>query len=290
MTGSRFESSKVFTGTKAERLALKTFNVRANDRFLESDTGAMYEWTGTFWLQIDLPSINAALDIAKGLIDGHSVIFTPASNIDVGLTEEDVDDDGGTFVDLTSAQSLEIVSSDANDTSAGTGVRTIGVETLDGNHATVIQTVTLNGTTPVALTGTHLRARRMLVITAGSGGANAGTLTLRVVAGQTMLSALIGNNRSYTSRYTVPAGKTAYMTKFLITVGKGQDAVCRLMFRRDGQVFLSGAPLNVYQNDLQRPFPVFLEFPEKTDVKFTAISQNVGTDVSVTYDIILVDD
>ncbi|MEE8207795.1 MAG: hypothetical protein V3T88_02380 [Nitrosomonadaceae bacterium] len=290
MAGSRFQSNKVFTGTNAERVALITFNVRVGDKFLESDTGAMYEWTGTFWLQIELPNVSSSLDIAKGLIAGHSVIFTPSANTDIGLTEEDVDDDGGTFVDLTSAQSLEILSSDAADASAGTGARTVQIETLDANHVTVIQTATLNGTTPVALTGTHLRARRMIVITAGSGGENAGILTLRVVAGQTMLSALASNNRSYSSRYTVPADKTAFLTRFLITVGKGQDAVCRLMFRPDGQVFISGAPLNVYQNDLQRPFPVFLSFAGKTDIKFTAISTNTGTDVSVTYDIILVDD
>lgn len=236
-------------------------------------------------------STNFFLNVAAGNIDGHSVVFTPSSNTDVGLTEEDVSDEGSAFSYLTSAQSLEIISSDANDTSAGTGARTVQIETLDGDHTIVTQTVTLNGTSAVALTGTHLRTRRVLVMTAGSGGVNAGTLTLRVAsAGQTMLIAMVGNNRSYSSLYTVPTSKTAYMTRFLITVGKGQDAICKLMFRTEGGVFISGAPLNVYQNDLQRPFPVYLPFAAKTDIKFTTVSTNTGTDVSVTYDIILVDD
>jgi len=290
VTGSRFESNKVFTGTNAERLVLKTFNVRANDRFLESDTGAMYEWTGTFWLQVDLPNISSSLDIAKGIIDGHSVVFTPASNPDVGPGEEDIWNLGGTYVYLTSAQTLEIVSGDVADTSAGTGARTVLVETLDADFNTVIQTVTLNGTTAVNLTGTHIRVRRIIVMTAGSGGENAGQLTLRVDGGgQTLAVALIGDNRSFLSHYTIPAGKTGFLTRFLVTVGKGQDAVCKLRFRPEGSVFTSGAPLNVYQNDIQRPFPVYLSMAEKTDIKFTAVSLNAGTVVSATHDIILVD-
>jgi hypothetical protein len=291
MSGSRFESNKVFTGTTAERLDLKTFNVRAGDKFLESDTGAMYEWTGTFWLQIDLPATSIALDIAKGLVEGHQAIFTPASNPNVGPGEEDVWNIGGAYVYLTSAQALEIVSDDVNDTSAGTGARTVLIETLDANFDTVIQTISLNGTTPVDLTGIHIRARRFIVMTAGSGGENAGQLTLRVDGGgQTVAAALVGDNRTFLSHYTVPANKTAFLTRFLVTVGKGQDAICKLKFRPDGAVFSSGAPLNVYQNDIQRPFPTYLALAAKTDIKFTAISTNSGTVVSVTHDLILVDD
>ncbi len=236
-----------------------------------------------------LPTNSNFLDIARQLVTGQSVVFTPASNPNVGVSVVDVNDEGGTFSYLTSAQSLELLSADANDTSAGTGARTVAVETLDGSFDTVIQTVTLNGTTPVALTGTHMRVRRIIVLTAGSGELNAGKLTLRVAsAGQTMVVALAGNNRSFSSLYTVPDGCTAYLTRFLLTVGKGQDAICKLNFRPENQTFITGAPLNVYQNDLQRDFPVPLAFSEKTDIKFTAISTNTGTNVSVTYDLILI--
>jgi len=54
MAGSRFESSKVFTGTSAERIALKTTGIRPGDEFLVSDNGSVYEWTGTKWIQTRL--------------------------------------------------------------------------------------------------------------------------------------------------------------------------------------------------------------------------------------------
>lgn len=52
MAGSRFESSKVFTGTSEERLELLTTDVRVGDDFLESDTGDVYEWSGVRWNKI----------------------------------------------------------------------------------------------------------------------------------------------------------------------------------------------------------------------------------------------
>lgn len=49
------------------------------------------------------------------------------------------------------------VSTNAQDSANGTGIRTIHIDTLDENYILTSQVVTLNGTTPVALTGTILR-------------------------------------------------------------------------------------------------------------------------------------
>lgn len=53
MAGSRFESRKVFTGTKAERLAVKTSGLGPGDEWIEPD-GSIYQWTETKWIQTRL--------------------------------------------------------------------------------------------------------------------------------------------------------------------------------------------------------------------------------------------
>ena len=48
---SIIRSEKLFTGTRAERLALQTDNIEPSDTFLESDTGDEQQWTGTKWIR-----------------------------------------------------------------------------------------------------------------------------------------------------------------------------------------------------------------------------------------------
>jgi len=117
----------------------------------------------------------------------------------------------------TSAQSLEILSASANDAAAGTGARTVLIETLDANYAESSQIVTLNGVTPVALTGTHIVVQSMTVISSGSGFTNAGILTLRVAGGgatQGYVGAGLSVQRALL--YTVPAGKSLILDNFYI--------------------------------------------------------------------------
>lgn len=93
------------------------------------------------------------------------------------------------YVQLTSGTALEVVSSSANDTAAGTGARTVKIEGLDGNYVPFAETVTLAGATPVALSATSVIAiNKFFVVTAGSGLANAGNIDVRTVSGSTIKS------------------------------------------------------------------------------------------------------
>lgn len=118
----------------------------------------------------------------SGQIEGvRRVVFSGFNNdIDIATTPEDIWSGGGLIPIPSSAESWEIVSASANDTSAGTGARTVQIRSLDANFNEVVQTVTLNGLTPVALTGTHLRINSALVLTAGSSRVNEGLLTIRL--------------------------------------------------------------------------------------------------------------
>ncbi len=72
---------------------------------------------------------------------------------------------------------LSVASTSALDTAAGTGARTMTIEGLDENYAELpLETITLNGTTPVNSTVQYFRINRLTIITAGSTRANQGDI------------------------------------------------------------------------------------------------------------------
>lgn len=120
--------------------------------------------------------------VFQGSVTGaRRVVFSGFnSDVDIASTPEDIWAGTGLIPAPSVAESWEIVSSSANDTAAGTGARTVQIRTLDANYLEVVQTVALDGITPVALTGTHIRINAGIVLTAGSNATNVGTLTIRV--------------------------------------------------------------------------------------------------------------
>lgn len=111
------------------------------------------------------------------------------------------------FVALTAAVAHEVVSTSANDASAGTGARTVRVQYLDSNFAVQHENVTLNGTTPVAMTGTPIAVNSIFVLTAGSGLTNAGQVSVRTVSGSVIKNAAgAGYAEGSAMVYTIPAG------------------------------------------------------------------------------------
>jgi len=109
------------------------------------------------------------LQVARGQIQGHTAVIVFGYNPDVDTAEESVWPDGGAVPHPTVASVLKISSSSANDTSAGTGARTVHIEGLNGDYAVVSETVTLNGQTAVNTVNSYLYVNSFYVITAGSG-------------------------------------------------------------------------------------------------------------------------
>ncbi len=113
---------------------------------------------------------------------------------------------------------LEILSGSASDAAAGTGARTVLIDGLDaeGNVQTAI--ATLNGVTPVAVpTLTWSAVNFITVIAAGSGGVNAGLLTVRVAgAGAVQGSVLAGVGIQRAMKYTVPTGYQLIIDNFYV--------------------------------------------------------------------------
>lgn len=133
------------------------------------------------------------------------------------------------LTDMAGNEPLEILSTSANDAAAGTGVRTVLVTYIDAAGAMVEATsVSLNGTTPVAVPFTAKAIQFMETGTAGSGGIAAGDIVLRRVSGAVPVERITtGGNKSMSGRFMVPKGWAAFVTGFdLHAVRQAMD--CRL--------------------------------------------------------------
>ncbi len=182
-----------------------------------------------------------------GLSPGASYVLAIGNNPDVdsgASLPEDIWYGGGVYPWMTGATSLEVVSSSANDTAAGTGMRTILIEGLDTDYLEVSFLVTMNGLTPVVFPQSIYRLHRAVIATAGSLGSNAGTITIRNAGGGTTRATFppgYGTTRS--SSYTVPAGKVLLLTSLTVSINRptaARDATVSLMIRNPtGAFFLS---------------------------------------------------
>lgn len=109
-----------------------------------------------------------------------------------------------------------IKSANANDTGAGTGARTVTITYLDAACAgPFTETITLNGITAVNTVNTNIALiERMEVATVGSGGGNAGVITLNTGlngAGGVIGTIAAGDNQTFWCHHYVPAGKTGFI-------------------------------------------------------------------------------
>lgn len=141
------------------------------------------------------------------------------------------------------AETVEIFSSNAADTAAGTGARTVSIAGLDDNLFPQTENLTLNGVTAVTSVGLYRRLFRVIVLTAGSGGENAGVLTVRHTTTIANVFAQItaGYNQTQIAGVTVPANKRGRLVSIDISVrrldGSAGSVEGRVLIRPPGGVY-----------------------------------------------------
>jgi len=230
------------------------------------------------------------LQVKRGQIGWHEAIFKFGFNADVDDALETVWAQGGLYSYIETATVLKVSSSSTNDTSAGTGARTVTLFGLDANYAEVSETVTLNGQTAVNTTKTYIRINRMVVNTAGSGGQNAGviyagdgTVTSGVPA-EKYATIAIGDNQTLMALWTVPADYTAYLLQKDITAATAQNnkyATIHLVARPFGEVFQTKDKHVLDNGVLHQTYTIPLKFTEKTDIEVRCIGDSASADIAV---------
>lgn len=214
------------------------------------------------------------LEASAGRIAGYRYVSAYGHNGDADGAE-DIWHNGGDYPFMTGATSIEALSGDANDASAGTGARTILLEYLDTNWDEQTQELTLNGVTPVAFSAQVFRINKCRVLTAGSGRVNAGDITLRDSGGGTtraVMQAGYGDIRQ--SIFTVPRNHTFHLYNALVSINRpstARDSTVAFVRQAENgarsisiEISVDGNPF-VYTSELSVPVP------EKTSFWFRAM-------------------
>lgn len=143
----------------------------------------------------------------RGLIEGASSFSSNGDYTTVGaVTDFPVHEAGAVNISLAGAQ-MSFVSSNANDTAAGTGLRTVAMGYIDAGLQSKTEVITMNGTTPVLSVATNVRfINSLTMLSAGSSGKNVGAITV-TNGGLTYGAMSIGHRVQASSYRMVPFGK-----------------------------------------------------------------------------------
>lgn len=214
---------------------------------------------------------------------------------------------GNVYQTPTTLQTLEILSSSANDDIAGIGARQVMIIGLSTNWTQVSEIVNMSGTTPVTLSNQFYRVYRVVVYTSGTyasaiAGSHQGSLTVRNSGGG-VTWALISNSpfplaQSEIGSYTVPNGYHAYIGNSLIYVDGNKEADVYFFKRNNASdVIAAYSPMRIlnqvhgltgtqtiftrsYQNDIS----------PTTDIGFMAETQSGTAGIGVNFEILLIKD
>ena len=235
--------------------------------------------------------------VARGQITFHQSVTIFGYNDDVDGTLETVWPHGGILPFLSAPANLSVSSDSANDTSGGTGARTVYIEGLDANHNVISETVTLNGLTAVSTINQYLHTNSLYVSSAGSlnGAAGniyfgTGTVTLGVPANIYDIIKLDYNIR-LTGSYTVPAGYTAYVSQGLFSSGQagGSNSVTgRLVTRGTNNIGLTIAIVTLNNGSADYVFEYPRAVPEKTTIEAQAFGSSTNNACSSMFILVLV--
>ena len=246
-------------------------------------------------------------EIAEGHIGGHSYFHKFGKGL-VGTTMVPIAS-SLKYPTPTAATTLEAVSSDADDTAAGDGARTVTIQGLDGNWDEITQTVAMNGLTPVVFPIDMLRVYRWWVETSGvyatsALGSHQGTITIQTSPGAVLwFNGTVDpypKGQSEIAGYTVPDGYTAYVFLHNISVDSTKAVDIIFIRRMDADTIAAPFPPMraiteyVAVSGSLTPetglIPVNGAFPARTDLLWLAKVASGTASISVLYDILLIAD
>ena len=275
----------------------------------KDDDGVFINATATKSGNLKVANVENGLSIAKGDVVGTSFIHKFGNAPDYDTTDNEVTVwDGANDADQavmsytysTTADIDRISSSNNGDT------QDIEIQGLDSNYDLVVQTITLTGQTPVALTTNLIRVFRLknvgstdiagfvycFVNVATTGGVPNTSANIRAVITN-------GNNQTEMALFTIPANHVGYMRSFFASTAgasKSSNYIMRIFARPFGQVFqlkhrtaLSDAGASWLQHEYIEPEV----FAAKTDIEMTTQMTATGASEASTsagFDIVLVAD
>ena len=269
--------------------------------FIPSVSALGISWNKDDPAQLVRVGSDHSLDISRGFAGGQSGVSKFGSNPNVSSSSTEDIIFQGTINWLQAATTVRVKAGNTNDTAAGSGAQQVIVEGLDENWEEQTETLVTNGTSAgTAGSITFIRLNRAYVGNVGTySGANAGNVTIENSSGGTdLLTIEAGVGQTQSSVYTVPAGKTAYLTRMRVSSTSAKASDISMWQRRsadDVSTPFTGKRLvrrfNGVSGSIGFDFTSYPSFPAKTDLWGSITTGSGATGAgSLAYDLILVDD
>ena len=238
-------------------------------------------------------NLNDYLDsVSRGDIVGDSVVFISGKNADINGTAEDLWGESTSLTYLTSAETMEVNSSSAADTSAGTGMQSIVIFGSGDDNEALFEIVTMNGTSDVTTVNAYKRINSVLGFVSGSCETNAGIIRLTsTTAGTVQAHMEAGISIAVQGFRTIPAGKAAIIKQIeldgtRLTGGQLPLLTFKVYARRSGAgspwfVILERQVDTAVDNQLVIPFPLSAVLDAGTDIRLNAATTVTNSIVSM---------
>lgn len=258
---------------------------------------------------------NAQLEIAREHIGGQEAAFISGSNsLLTNGSYEDIWAGGGDIQWQTTAAKIKVQSTDAADTSAGLGCRSVEIHGLSATGADQKETISLNGTTAVESALTYVRVNLMHNEEVGTyGGSHKGDVEVRVTnatfANGALLGVMTGAEGAVDTSvqygfgelsagfFSCPLGKVAYLTRLEVIPHAAKSFNIKL-YERDG-LLITSAPFQprrllwsadqIVNNPILKVFESHIKIKALTDVFFRAEGNVNSAGCTVWLDYYLVD-
>lgn len=239
------------------------------------------------------------LAISKGHVEGHIHVNKFGRNNSMANGTPEAIWNGGdeyTGFDCVAADTLEVFSSSTVDNPAGTGAWTVRLFGLDANWNPLVEDVILDGTTPVDTVSQFIRMDRARVLTAGTGGENAGGITARQKATplNVMMIMPAGYNSTMIAAWTIPAGYRGFITGWTATLSGGVtgSATVRLIARPFGQTFQVQEEMQLIKDGSSQIIREYSTmkgpYDEQTDIYVQGTADANGVAVAASFDLLVV--
>ena len=261
---------------------------------------AVYDGLGS---QITNFSQDFLVEVQKGNIAGHSLVHKFGRNDGVpNGSWEFVNLLGASNGLLAAATTVRIkAGGDAADTAAGAGATEITVQGIDSTLAEVSETIATAGVgASSATTASFWRVHRAWVSGVGTYGVgNTADVVIENSGGGTdLIMIAIGEGQSQYAGFTIPTATTGYMLSGVITVDAAKAADLRMFTRSnitDVTAPMSSKRLKLHFDGVLGSLTYIPRSPGSaisalTDIWFEAYGGGAGTEVSVDFELLLVDD
>jgi hypothetical protein len=193
---------------------------------------------------------------------------------------------------------MTIVSTSANDTAAGTGIRTVEIHYIDASGLPQEEIITMNGLVAVNTVATDIRfVNDLYTLTSGGTGGAAGTITLYLTgAPATVYTQInIGHYKHSNSARMVPAGKVLLIESYSVSGGSsvgGKSAQVNLRSTSHHGILLPVSPnavwhknsiILVFNSGLHIMFDTPILVPALAVVKCTSFASGAGADIAINW-------